>query len=563
MRRAWLVSVLFVCAACGPKKIPSAGVVVVFAADATLRSGAWADAGVPAGSVLHVGVRSGDRAITYAASDYLIPPHALPASLAIMSDGDPTASAILDVSLSVPDGPSAPLVDSREYAIAHLPTDRFAELDVVFDARCAGVSCPDGETCDGSGGCAASAVDGPTLPAFQGGSGTLQPIETRAQDGGPDADADDGGDGGDGAHAAACSEGAARCAVNTPQTCHAGMWTNETECAKGRTHCVDGSCRPVPPSCASAPTGGGYDCGAGGNVDCCASHLVTGGTFLRDYDGITYDDATHPATVSTLRLDAFEITVGRFRKFVIAASAGWTPTAGSGKHTHLNGGSGLVDPTGGFESGWDVAWNNLLPSGATDWDQRLSSCLSSVEDPVSTWTPTAAATDTRPIVCLDWYEAYAFCIWDGGADADTFLPSDAEWNFAAAAGDQQREFPWGNVVPANDTSLAIYSCIYGGTFCPTVANVAPVGSAPLGNGFFGQSDLGGNAYEWNLDTTASPGVLPAGPCDDCTGPAGAALRGVRGGCFRTAAQDLLVANAWWADSQARSGEIGARCARLP
>jgi formylglycine-generating enzyme required for sulfatase activity len=40
---------------------------------------------------------------------------------------------------------------------------------------------------------------------------------------------------------------------------------------------------------------------------------------------------------------------------------------------------------------------------------------------------------------MDWYEAYAFCIWDGG-----FLPTDAEWNYAAAGGAQQRAYPWSN-----------------------------------------------------------------------------------------------------------------------
>jgi formylglycine-generating enzyme len=107
----------------------------------------------------------------------------------------------------------------------------------------------------------------------------------------------------------------------------------------------------VPPSCAGlAPT-----CGANGDEDCCASPAVTGGTFERSYyDGTAYSDPIYSATVSSFRLDKFEITVRRFRKFVDAGAP--APAAGAGKHAHLNGGSGLVAADGGYEPGWDVAW---------------------------------------------------------------------------------------------------------------------------------------------------------------------------------------------------------------
>jgi formylglycine-generating enzyme required for sulfatase activity len=100
-----------------------------------------------------------------------------------------------------------------------------------------------------------------------------------------------------------------------------------------------------------------------GTESCCTSLEVTGGTFFRTYDvGLsgapifTADGGptgeADPATISTFRLDKYVVTVGRFRQFLSAWDAGWLPAAGSGKHTHLNGGNGLAGTTGGFEPGW-------------------------------------------------------------------------------------------------------------------------------------------------------------------------------------------------------------------
>jgi formylglycine-generating enzyme required for sulfatase activity len=99
--------------------------------------------------------------------------------------------------------------------------------------------------------------------------------------------------------------------------------------------------------------------------------------------------------------------------------------------------------------------------------------------------------------CVNWYESYAFCIWDGG-----FLPSEAEWEYAAAGGSQQREYPWGSTDPGSMNQYAIYN----GQALP-----APVGTATLGAGLWGQLDLAGNVWQWNLDWSATY----VDPCTDC------------------------------------------------
>ncbi|MGA3123092.1 MAG: SUMF1/EgtB/PvdO family nonheme iron enzyme [Polyangiaceae bacterium] len=183
----------------------------------------------------------------------------------------------------------------------------------------------------------------------------------------------------------------------------------------------------------------------------------------------------------------------------------------------MNGGLGLANSgsAGTYETGWDATdWNTYVATGAgaaSTWDTNLNCQATDV-----TWTSAAGSQENLPINCVDWYEAYALCIWDGG-----FLPSEAEWEYVAAGGSQQLEYPWGSMDPGTTNQYAIYSGYY--TANPT--NIAPVGTATLGAGYWGQLDMAGEVFEWNLDgyatyvdpctncanlTTTLPRVLPGG-----------------------------------------------------
>ena len=170
-------------------------------------------------------------------------------------------------------------------------------------------------------------------------------------------------------------------------------------------------------------------CGPAGTTDCCETLPVPGGTFLRDYDvgGDTmFKMMPAQATVNGFWLDKYEVTVGRYRAFVLASQGTQqsAPAAGAGAR-------GLNDLAN--QAGWEAAWNANLPSDS------IAQLASLKCDAHETWTDVAGANESLPINCITWYDAMAFCIWDGG-----FLPTEAEWNYAAAGGDEQRAYPWSN-----------------------------------------------------------------------------------------------------------------------
>jgi sulfatase modifying factor 1 len=324
----------------------------------------------------------------------------------------------------------------------------------------------------------------------------------------------------------------------------------------------------VPPSC--APGGAGMtNCGPGGtgSESCCTSLAVTGGTFDRSYDDVTYTDKGYPAKVSTFRLDKYEITVGRFRQFV---NAGWLPPKGSGKHRYLNKGKGLDATGGGYETGWDA---NTMDASATDWNSYLQTTPSGWTNSFgmcggsATWTASPGSNELMPVNCITWYAAYAFCIWDGG-----FLPSEAEWNYAAAGGggsSGQRVYSWSE--PSTSTTIDCGYANYDEGLCPTLPfNVGT--DSPLGDGAFGQTDLAGNVVEYTLDygdevigEAGTLEILPyINPCTDCANLTPANRdRMIRGGSFQDDSTPLLSSYRLYTHPEDSKDTIGARCARAP
>ena len=307
-----------------------------------------------------------------------------------------------------------------------------------------------------------------------------------------------------------------------------------------------------PTSCTSGAAGAGQNCGASQSDDCCSTLDVPGSSFDRDFAATDGGIGSGPggsatrATVSTFQLDKYEVTVGRYRAFVNAYPSS-RPNTGDGAHERIPG------------SGWDPSWPN--PADAI----ALLATFQTFHCNGSAMTPEPAANENKPITCVTWYEAFAFCAWDHGR-----LPTAAEINNAVSGGPEARFYPW-SVPPTSiaiDHTLAAYS-----DSSPQPLQLSGpenVGSHPAGAGRWGHLDLAGNAAEWVLDVPSNgPNDLPV-PCTDCAKLAmpGDTSRETRGGSWYAGNVDTVISELDLENTHPsfqNAGEVsqgvGVRCAR--
>lgn len=266
---------------------------------------------------------------------------------------------------------------------------------------------------------------------------------------------------------------------------------------------------------------------------CCDSILIPGGTFPMgrgngsdafNVTALFNDTPEHNVTVSSFRLDKYEVTVGRFREYVKQYTG--PPAAGAGAHPLIAG------------SGWQTAWNTRMPANR-DALARAARCQ------YSPYHEGQSGLEAWSMTCLSWEIAFAFCAWDGGR-----LPTEAEWEFAAAGGSENRLFPWGSKLPdlTNDYVWGVCdqsACSYD--------EFKLVGSHPLGAGRWGHLDMAGSRPEWVLDRL---GAYPQ-PCVDCAN--------LTTGSTRVAKGNILDGRVDGERAAARGTPTngGVRCARAP
>jgi len=289
---------------------------------------------------------------------------------------------------------------------------------------------------------------------------------------------------------AGCGDDASEVAPDQPAPPDAGLDANPTEAGDEPlpATCGDGSCNGsetcidcevdcgpcTRPSCTPS-----LDCGG---TDCCETVDVPGGSLVMGRAELGSDECPcdtlcfahelpeHEVIVSPFALDRFEVTVGRFKAFVQAFDG--PPDEGAGAHPKVP------------NSGWNAAWNDSLPKSSDEFNTTLA-CAEGCD----TWSGDAS---DLPISCVSWFEAFAFCVWDQGR-----LPTEAEWEFAAAAGSENRLYPWGDDEPTR--TLASFDCSFDNDPACMRSDIAPVHAIPNGASSLGHLNLAGNVYEWVLD----------------------------------------------------------------
>jgi formylglycine-generating enzyme len=126
----------------------------------------------------------------------------------------------------------------------------------------------------------------------------------------------------------------------------------------------------------------------------------------------------------------------------------------------------------------------------------------------------------QPVTAVNWFDASAYCHWLSAEWGRHFrLPTEAEWEFAARGGLEQKLYPWGDADPLSR---------------PGYAQRWRNGPEPVGafdpNGY-GLFDVCDNVHEWCSDWY-DPAYYAVSPAANPAGPAAGHRRASRGGAWR-------------------------------
>jgi formylglycine-generating enzyme required for sulfatase activity len=166
---------------------------------------------------------------------------------------------------------------------------------------------------------------------------------------------------------------------------------------------------------------------------------------------------------------------------------------------------------------------------------------------------------THPVVHVSWNDAVAYAAW-----AEKALPTEAQWEYAARGGLEQKLYPWGDELTPNGR----HRCsIWQGQF-PTqdtaedgYAGTCPVDAFPP-NGYDIYS-VTGNVWEWCADWFHTPSSSETA-LHDPTGPLTGQAKVMKGGsflCHASYCNRYRVAARTANTPDSSASNIGFRCVR--
>lgn len=242
-------------------------------------------------------------------------------------------------------------------------------------------------------------------------------------------------------------------------------------------------------------------------------------------DGMPDEKPVHDVTVKSFWMDAHEVTVAEFAKFVATTK---------------------------YQTEADrFGWSEVFDIKSGRWEKV----------PAANWQhpegPESAADPDEPVCQVSWNDALVYAQWAGKR-----LPTEAEWEFAARGGLSGKPYPWGDRLRPEGKPVANW---WQGTFPERntaedgYLRRAPVGRFPA-NGF-GLFDMVGNVWEWCADWYAED-AYSRGPIAEPSGPGEGRERVIRGGswmCSENYCSNYRVSARSHATPESGMNNLGFRC----